>query len=76
MCRLAYTPGECCCLFSRATGVKLIGVFNAVLFFFSMFSPIVQDVEPSERALARRDQTKQVIDIFRISLQMFVKCNK
>ena len=50
MCRLAYTPGECCCLFSRATGVKLIGVFNAVLFFFSMFSPIVQDVvEPSER---------------------------
>jgi len=42
MCRLAYTPGECCCLFSRATGVKLIGVFNAILFFFSMFSPIVE----------------------------------
>ena len=47
MCRLAYTPGECCCLFGRATGLKLIGAFYAALFFFSMFSPIVQDVLPS-----------------------------
>ena len=66
MCRLAYTPGECCCLFSRATGVKLIGMLNAVLFFFSMFSPIVQDVETSERLPKMIDNTTLICPLLNL----------
>ncbi|TRY61047.1 hypothetical protein TCAL_17197 [Tigriopus californicus] len=42
MCRLAFTTAECCCIFDRPSGVKLIGLFYIVLFFFALIGPIVE----------------------------------
>lgn len=42
MCRLACKTAECCCIFSRQTGGKLIGFFYIILFFFSMLGPVIE----------------------------------
>lgn len=42
MCRLAFTTAECCLVFDRPTGAKLIGFFYTTLFFFGLLGPIVE----------------------------------
>ena len=33
---------DCCCVFSRETGAKLIGLFYIVLFTLSLIGPILE----------------------------------
>ncbi len=42
MCKLAFKTAECCCLFDRPTGARLIGLLHVILFFFGVFGPIVE----------------------------------
>lgn len=42
MCRFAFQTAECCLVFDRPTGAKLIGIFYIVLFFFGLIGPLVE----------------------------------
>ena len=42
MCRFAFTTAECCMVFDRPTGARLIGFFYICLFFFSLIGPVIE----------------------------------
>ena len=42
MCRFAFTTAECCLIFDRPTGAKLIGFFYITLFFLGLLGPVVE----------------------------------
>ncbi len=73
MCRLAFKTADCCCLFDRPTGAKLIGFFYVILFFFALIGPIVTlnktkvtapaEIEDSTKAITL-DKEKDPSDVF------------